>query len=602
MSGRLATATVLFTTFALGPQSTSLAAETTHHVTSAPAHCHAGAHTLSKPGSRVYPDVGNGGYRSVHTAVRLVYDNATNRFLAGNRVVMRDKATQCLTSFSLDFERRSINSTTGPDLTVDSVQVDGQPATWRFVRPTYPGDPHGMSDPDPRAHQAGQSYQVRGPNHNPLPPACTPEIPNGQSPLDARNGTMCPKNKLVITPAHVIKAGQPFTVSVGYTGRPGVHNEGDGTTDGWFRASDGGFVTTEPMGTEDWMPLNNFPAAKPTYDFYDTVPAGATAICNGILVKTTSHKPSQLFPNGSTTFHWHAGSRVASYLVENSVGDYVLSEHTVGGIRYYVAQDKHITAAQQRANAAIIRKQQAITRFESHFSGPYPFASDGVVVGKPPASFEEEMQTMITFAGGGPVYEATLYHENMHQWWGDNVSEGSFSMTFFKEGLATLAVFLYDARRAEEHAGGPATTAGRRAFERSLRRTFNANYRQGGAFWTHAPSRPSAATLFDGDPTYLRPATAYLALRQILGPTRFDKALRAIQRRYGGRSITEPQLEAVYHRWLPRRSAACESRLTVFFHQWFDTAYRSGRTPQRPSITGPGLDGTNFYGNGGCTV
>jgi hypothetical protein len=39
------------------------------------------------------------------------------------------------------------------------------------------------------------------------------------------------------------------------------------TTEGWFRSNqpkgDGGFVTTEPVGTEDWMPLNDYPSAKP---------------------------------------------------------------------------------------------------------------------------------------------------------------------------------------------------------------------------------------------------------------------------------------------------------------------------------------------------
>ena len=33
-----------------------------------------------------------------------------------------------------------------------------------------------------------------------------------------------------------------------------------------------------------WMPLNNHPSAKPTYDFYDTVNIGKTAIANGELV------------------------------------------------------------------------------------------------------------------------------------------------------------------------------------------------------------------------------------------------------------------------------------------------------------------------------
>src|SRR6185312_3386075 len=107
---------------------------------------------------------------------------------------------------------------------------------------------------------------------------------------------------------------------------PGVHNDGDGTTEGWFRSSDGGFVTTEPVGSEDWMPLNDHPSAKPTYDFYDTVPLGKTAIANGELVSQTANAPEATFPNGSTTWHWHSPEGVASYLVENSIGSYQLSE------------------------------------------------------------------------------------------------------------------------------------------------------------------------------------------------------------------------------------------------------------------------------------
>ncbi|MGN6793850.1 MAG: hypothetical protein ACTHJW_15800, partial [Streptosporangiaceae bacterium] len=63
-------------------------------VTSGLAHCSAGAHTLSAPGSRLYPETGNGGYTSVHTLVHLVYNAKTNRFLHGNKVILTDRATQ----------------------------------------------------------------------------------------------------------------------------------------------------------------------------------------------------------------------------------------------------------------------------------------------------------------------------------------------------------------------------------------------------------------------------------------------------------------------------------------------------------------------------
>ena len=560
-------------------------------------HCSAGARTLSAPGSRLYPETGNGGYHSSHTLVHRVYDAKANRFLRGTSVSLTDIATQCLTSFSLDFERHSANKA-GPDMTVRSVTVNGRAATFRFAQPTYPGDPNGPSDPNPAAHEASQTSPVGGPHHNPLPPACSPELLSGKH-LNALDGTQCPANKLVITPSAPLKPNSVFVVTVSYTGRPGVHNDGDGTTEGWFRAPDGGFVTTEPVGSEDWMPLNDYPTAKPTYDFSDTVTAGRVVIANGVLVSVRHHPASAEFRGGSVTWNWHSRAPIASYLVEDSVGNYTLKERTArDGIRFYEAQDRAISPSRQRKNQAIMNLQQNITRFESQFSGPYPFTSDGVVIGTPPASFEEEMQTMITFAGGF-INTDVLYHENMHQWWGDNVTEGGYQMTFFKEGMATLAEFLYAARLAEKAAGGPHTSKGRQAFQASLVHQFAAIYHSGKTFWTVAPSNPEPVGLFSGASTYARPGAAYIALRQILGHGNFDRALRQIQRRYGGGSITESQLEAAFGQWLPVRSSACRARLGQFFSQWFDTAYPGGGGRRRPRITGPGLAGAGFYRPGG---
>jgi peptidase M1-like protein len=562
------------------------------------ASCSPGAHTLAPVGSHVYPETGNGGYTSVHTDVNMVYDATTNTFLPGNNVALTDRATQCLTSFSLDFERQSQNAGAGPMMSVGSITVNGAPATFAFVQPTYPGDPNGQNDPDPRAHEASQNNPVGGPGNNPLPPACAPELPNTSAGADSLDGSPCPANKLVITPQAPVKDGSVFTVVVNYTGQPGVHNDGDGTTEGWFRATGGSFVTTEPVGTEDWMPLNDYPAAKPTYDFYDTVNAGKTTIANGDLVSVTQNAPDANFPAGSATYHWHSAATVASYLVEDSVGNYTFSTRVGSdGITYKQAQDSAISPTQQASNKAVMDQQQDITDFESQFNGPFPFDTDGVAVGTPPASFEEEMQTMITFAGSRASL-GTLYHENMHQWWGDNVSEGGYEMTFFKEGMAQLAQYMQAARNAENAAGGPGTAAGQAAFQASLVAQFNTNYARAGSFWSAAPSNPTPFGLFSSSATYQRPATAYIALWQILGTDRFTKVLRTIQQTYGGGSITEPQLEAAYQRGLPNKSEACRRLLSQFFTQWFDTAYPSG-TATKPDITGPGLAGPGFYGTHG---
>jgi peptidase M1-like protein len=562
-----------------------------------PRNCSSGAHSLSAFGSHVYPETGNGGYRSVHTDVFISYDAESNLFLPGTHVVLADQATQCLTDFSVDFERTSQNTKDGPNLSVGSVLVNGQPASFTFVQPTYPGDPNGQDDPDPRAHEAGELNPVGGPENNPLPPACSPELlatnPNKITSLD---GTQCPANKLVITPASPIQSGTTFTVQIAYTGRPGVHNDGDGTTEGWFRNSQpgdtGGFVTTEPVATEDWMPLNDFPSAKPTYDFYDTVALGKTAIANGELVSQTTNLPDSNFSGGSTTWHWHSPEGVASYLVENSIGNFDLTMRlAASGIQYYEAQDSAIPKNKAAANKAIEDMQEDIVTFQTLFNGPFPFTTDGVVIGLPTTSFEEEMQTKITFAGG-TIDLDTLNHENMHQWWGDNVSEGSYNLTFFKEGLATLGEFLFFARNAQTAAGGPGTAAGDAAFEQSLVSSFDAGYAGPDSLWTGAPSDPSPYTLFSGSRTYERPGIAYIALRRILGPANFAAALRQIQATYRQGSVTEAQLEAGFAAHLP--SSKCAPLLSQFFTQWFDTVYPAGGGSNRPQITGPGLDGGGF--------
>jgi hypothetical protein len=132
----------------------------------ASARCAAGARTLSAAGDVLYPEVGNGGYTSVHTATHTVYDAATNRFLPGNHVELTDRATQCLSSLSLDFERFEPGHPRGsPDMQVQSVSIDGTPASFRFVQPTDPDDPKGPGDPDSRA---------RGPRHGQSPTRTPP--------------------------------------------------------------------------------------------------------------------------------------------------------------------------------------------------------------------------------------------------------------------------------------------------------------------------------------------------------------------------------------------------------------------------------------------
>ncbi|HWK29711.1 MAG TPA: M1 family aminopeptidase [Solirubrobacter sp.] len=578
--------------------------------------CTSGARTLATPGTRVWPDLGNGGYLSLHTDVYTVYDAVSNLFLPGNHVELTQRSTQCLTDFSLDFDAKNgVTSTSapGPDMTVDSVTVNGQPATFKQVQPTYPGDPNGPDDPDPLAHRSGLTIPINA--DNPNPPAC----PSTSSSAATANQPCFP-TKLVITPSAPIPSGSDFKVVVNYTGRPGVRPNPSLGSEGWFRnnnpAGDGAMVTSEPSGTMAWMPLNNHTSVKPTYDIYSTVnydPAlsgdqNRVFIGNGRLVSTTVNAPDPNYPDGgSRTFHWKSSEPIAAYLVENSVGHFDLTERmaTAGDVLYYEAQSVNIADARKASNKAIMDQQEDITHFQEQFSGPFPFNANGIVVALPSASFEEEMQTKIVFVGGSIGSNASTFsHENYHQWWGDNVSYGEHRFTFFKEGYATDAEHYFAADNAGKAAGPVGSAAYDAAFEATLVSRFNSQYLTTSRnYWSVAPSNPTTANLFSNANTYTRPGASYLALRAILGKDNFNTASKAIQRDFGGGSITEAQEIAVFHRYLPNQSPACHNKLDAFFKQWWDTAYTgTAADGNRPSITGPGLAGPDqFYdATGGC--
>jgi hypothetical protein len=499
-------------------------------------------------------------------------------------------------------------------MTVQSITINGTPATFTFKQPTYPGDPNGADDPDPLAHRTGLTIPISATNPN--PPACAPQLSVNNGGIDKP----CLATKLVITPATPIPSGTDFKVTVNYTGRPGIRNQGDGRTEGWFRnnnpVNDGAMVTSEPMGTMAWMPLNDHTAVKPTYDIHSTVNYDPTVapdanrifIGNGRLVSTVVNAPDTNYPTGgSRTFNWHSAEPIGAYLVENSVGHFSLSERvaTAGDVLYYEAQAANITDTRKASNKLIMDQQEDITHFQEQVNGPFPFNANGIVVALPSASFEEEMQTKIVFVGGSIGNNAqTFSHENMHQWWGDNVSYSDHRYTFFKEGYADLSEYLYQGRNAGLAAGPEGSDAYNTAFENAIATRFNGRYNSTStSFWTVAPTNPTSANLFGNANTYQRPGMTYVALRAILGKDNFAAAATEIQRDYGGGSISPAQQIVVYKKHMPNKSIGCENKLDAFFAQWWDTAY-VGR-PQdgnKPQITGPGLAGPGFYdANGGCS-
>src|SRR6478672_8796244 len=143
--------------------------------------------------------------------------------------------------------------------------------------------------------------------------------------------------ELVITPSSGLRVGRSFTVSIAYAGVPQVVTDPDDSIEGWVPTADGAFVVGEPQGAPGWFPANDNPQDKATFDMAITVPDGLTALGNGALAGRFSH-------GGRTTWVWHEGDPMATYLATATNGRFTLTQTRVGGIPVYNAVDPTLSA------------------------------------------------------------------------------------------------------------------------------------------------------------------------------------------------------------------------------------------------------------------
>jgi aminopeptidase N len=322
------------------------------------------------------------------------------------------------------------------------------------------------------------------------------------------------EQELVITPRSGIVSGSTFTVTIDYAGTPQVVTDPDGSIEGWVPTDDGAFVVGEPQGSPAWYPANDNPRDKATFDFSITVPAGLTAMANGVL-------DSSRTAGGKTTWVWRETDPMSPYLATATLGRFDLSVSKVGSIPSYVAIDPSLPTGN------VFRKLPDIVRFYESIYGPYPLnavgsiADDAKVVG-----YSLETQTK-------PVYdrmpnETTVAHELAHMWFGDSVTLTTWPDIWLHEGFATWSEWIWS-----EHTG-----------QKTAQKFFDNDYNvpaQQTWFWTPPPGNPGEpANLFDGT-IYDRGAMTLQALRQKIGDFAFFQVMRgwATRNRYGNVSTSQ---------------------------------------------------------------
>ncbi|MGW2628381.1 M1 family metallopeptidase [Streptomyces chattanoogensis] len=330
--------------------------------------------------------------------------------------------------------------------------------------------------------------------------------------VDTANADFSRKgHKLTVTPVAVLRKGETFRTTIRYHGTPQEITDPDKTTEGWVKTPDGAFVTGEPQGSMSWFPGNNHPGDKALYDFRITVPNGYTAVANGELRSRKTAK-------GRTTFAWHNGLPMASYLATASIGKFRFTEDRMpDGLPLYEAVDPAEAAGSKKA----LSRLPEIIKWERGLFGPYPFRSAGAIVDDTPPRIDWlalENQTKPVYAGAPDT--VTVVHEMSHQWFGDSVTPKTWQDTWLNEGFATYTEWLWEQHEDEDG--------------KTPQQQFDALYKKGpkDKLWAYPPGTPGKGANVTGDAVYYRGAMVLQQLRNAVGDKTFFRILKEWPAKY----------------------------------------------------------------------
>jgi len=248
--------------------------------------------------------------------------------------------------------------------------------------------------------------------------------------------------KLYVVLATELAVGTSHEVTVHYHGRPIEAKRAP-----W----DGGFVwDTTPSGKpwiatamqgegcDIWFPCKDHPSGEPkSLDLFFTVPAGLTAVSNGLLVDVTEET------DGRKTFHWHTNLQTNTYGIALNVAPYVLIESsftslngTVVPLQFWAIEDH-----EEKARELFDREFKAVVEFFERKVGPYPWGQEKLGIAETP-HLGMEHQTINAYGNEfrrGPFgFDWLFHHELAHEWFGNVMTHKTVSDMWLHEGFGAF--------------------------------------------------------------------------------------------------------------------------------------------------------------------
>ncbi|MEZ5018038.1 MAG: M1 family aminopeptidase [Flavipsychrobacter sp.] len=371
---------------------------------------------------------------------------------------------------------------------------------------------------------------------------------NGQKVTVTTNGAVRKVN--LATP---LSNNTSFTVQVFYHGQP-TSGTGQFFTGGLNKVQRPSgtnilYTLSDPDRTDEWWPCKQSLKDKiDSVDMWVTTADSLKAGSNGLLLNTTS------LPGNKLRYEWKTKYPIDYYLITLAVapyGDYSYYMHYTDGSNDSMLIQNYLYDSATFMTPAIKAALDTTGILIDHFSelyGKYPFYKEKYghcVVGELGGGMEH--QTMTTL---GPVNTGLIAHEMGHQWWGNNVTYGTWKDIWLSEGLATYTAQLF----FEKYWGVQAAKTERTsAFGTVMTQTFGSVY---------VDDTTSVNRIFSGRLTYAKGAAVAHMLRYLAPEdSLFFKGLRNFQQQYAYKNAVTDDLKQVFEQ-------VYNQQLDTFFRQW----------------------------------
>lgn len=242
-----------------------------------------------------------------------------------------------------------------------------------------------------------------------------------------------------------LQQGSTHKIIIEYGGEPQMTGSLGG---GMLLASHEGVPSattlSEPFEAYAWLPIIDEVSDKFTASINLTVPSGMVGASNGVLVDTVTNN------DGTLTYKWVEDYPISAYLISANVTNYSYFEDSYTSLDgsktmplIYFVYPEHLSYAQSYFNDV----PDMITLY-ANYAGEYPFIDEKYGMVEFPWGGAMEHQTLTSmgeyFVGYDFYYNNLIYaHELSHQWFGDDVTCGTWHDIWLNEGFATYFEVLW---------------------------------------------------------------------------------------------------------------------------------------------------------------